>query len=72
MKNTYPILLLTVFSLVGFSQSSLINWKQNLGGDCQDGVHKVLELSNGNIITCGYSYSDNGDVHDHFGAELVS
>ncbi|MBW8048923.1 MAG: T9SS type A sorting domain-containing protein [Cytophagales bacterium] len=49
-------------------QSDLISWEKTYGGSTFDGALSIKQTSDGGYITCGYAYSNDGDVNDHYGA----
>lgn len=56
------------FWLVKMSSSGIIQWQKAMGGTGLDVCYGILENSNGDIIACGSTNSNDGDVSANHGS----
>lgn len=56
-----------ISSVLVIAQSDQIYWEHTYGGTDQDVAYRIKPTSDGGYIACGYTYSRDGDVHEHFG-----
>lgn len=52
--------------------SGNIQWQNSAGGDLTDYATGVLVTAGGNFLISGSSFSDNGDVSDHYGETMYT
>lgn len=58
--------------VVKLDTSGNIQWQKSLGGTNDDIAESIQQTSDGGYIVAGYSYSNDGDVTDHFGETNTS
>ena len=53
--------------IVKLDSAGLLQWQKCLGGSDYDIGRSVIQPTSGGYVTCGYSYSNNGDVTGNHG-----
>jgi hypothetical protein len=66
MKLFLQIILL-INSIFTFGQVPTILWQKSFGGSMDEEGFSIVANPNGDIVTVGYSSSNNGDIIDHYG-----
>lgn len=61
----------TDFWVVKLTDSGVIEWQKPLGGVAPDHGFAIDACSNGDLVLCGYSNSNNGDVSGNHGSTDV-
>ena len=58
------------FLVIKIDQCGNISWNKTFGGSDHDIATSAYQTSDGGYVICGFSYSNDGDVHGHVGSYL--
>ncbi len=67
MKKITIITALLLAGTIVSAQSDLIIWQKSYGGSDYDGASMIKQTADTGFVVAGYSWSDDGDVHNHHG-----
>tara|TARA_R110002050_G_scaffold195593_2_gene330470 strand:+ start:10358 stop:11956 length:1599 start_codon:yes stop_codon:yes gene_type:complete len=71
MKNSIFAIFLFIIAQLSYAQTPTISFQETYGGDDYEGVKDLIQLSNGDLVICGFSKSNiSGNKTDNgFGLE---